>query len=243
MTIAEIIAQLAAAATDDAKRQEVVTALHSTMQPVYQVIFNKGHGQGMAAQSEKLTAAEAAKTAAEQSATALKTQLEEATKKGTPDVEAIRTQHAQDLERIQKEAKEKADGLEAKLRDERTARAKADLKAALKGKVVDDFVDVAVERAALQGRIRHREDGSTFVVQAGTEVELQAPAGRTALELLAEEIHTAAPATLRLSTADQGGGTTTAAGGGTTGYDPVAAGKEKAKEQKASAASADLALR
>lgn len=240
MKIADLIAKLTDLSKQEGKVElDATEALHQAAQPIYQAVYDRGHGQATKDLNQKVADAETAKTKAETDLAAANELF-----KGKPDVEALRAQHRTDLERVQNQAKTREEALQKRLQEERSGRALSDFRGHLKGKVVDDYAVVLAERPDLKSRIRHKEDGKVYVVQAGTEVEVQVPAGKDPLQLLAEEVIQSAPSTLRLSGADGGSGITTGATGATGGsYDPVAAGKQMAEAAKASAKTAEIALR
>lgn len=244
MKLKDLVTKLTELVAQDGKAElEAVDALHQVSQSDYQAIYDRGHGQATKDLNTKVTTAEAAHRAAQEKLTETETALADARKGKGGDVEQLREQHKIDIQREKDAAKAKETALTEQLKNERTSRSTSDLKAMLAGKVIDDYAAVVIERPDIRGRIRHREDGSVFVVQAGTEVELQVPAGKTPLSLLAEELIGSTPATLRLSGADGGSGATTGGTGSSGGYDPVAAGKKMAEATKPSAQTQELALR
>lgn len=182
-------------------RTELQTANNAVVHHIYRRGFTEAEGRWKprAETAEaKVTEAEAAKTAAER-------KLQEAESK-QPDVEKIHKDWQAKLDASKAETEAERTARKA----EREARKVSDLRASLTGLDPEYAKWKAGEHA---GRLRTKEDGTVELLEAGSEVPVQVPTGKTPHQVLAEEIIRAAPAALRTSNADTGGGVDGGGGG------------------------------
>lgn len=196
-------------------RAAVVTALQAEAHAIYQAVFDKGHSTATAA-------ARAEKERIEGVVAGLQTQLEQRDKTikelqdKAPDVATVRAQFEQQILKLQADHKDALKAKDEEIQGERRARTFGDLRTKLISKGVDpDYADVLTGKAEVQKRVRFNKAGEAEVLQADSEVPLQAGKGQTAIDLFADELQKATPAKFLTSNGDRGSGTEN--GTGTSG--------------------------
>ena len=215
--------------------------------PVAQFKFDEGHRSATGKKSEQLKALESEKEASEKRAERAEARVQEIEAK-TPDAESIKAPYVKEIEDLNQKLKDK-DASHAAEIAERDSRAFTDtLKAKLNvaaSKDGADYFDVKLAQLRQEGRIRTvtEEDGSVRfeVMQPGKEIPYAAATPEALVEVVSSEILSTAPAWTKRSDVDAGGGASVGQNGSPTGYDPVAAGKALAEQQKNETQHADLA--
>jgi multidrug efflux pump subunit AcrA (membrane-fusion protein) len=212
-------------------REEVVAALQKDGQPLYQLVFNKGHAVATAKLEAEKATVEARATQAEQERDAAKGTLAER-ERNTPDVAAIRTQYEQQIADLKEQHKGTLLKEKEARQAERLERTKAELRADLVSAGVDpDYADVLVEKRETLSRLTFRkDDGVLEILQAGKTIPLAVGDGESPVKLLVAELRGATPAKFISSNADGGSGSSSGngGGGGATIYDKIRAERQPA---------------
>jgi len=223
-------------ATEDI--EEATEALKSSAQPIYQKIFRGGHSTATTAAKVEKTALETQLTTEKERATALETELADLKAK-TPDRAAIDAQWQTKLDREKKAVQDQLDAANAKVGSLTTGTKVEKTEIALLGAGFRPKMAklLAKEHA---GRIEFDDAGQPFLKEAGSDIPIPIPAGKTAFQMLAEQEKEAADPADLVSNVDDGGGVRGGGGGG--GYDPVAAGKAAAEAQKSQTAAKSVAF-
>lgn len=213
--------------------------------PVYQHVFRGGFGEAekrwrtRAEQAdEKVRSAEERTRQAEERLTELMAT--------TPDVQKLNEEWTQKLQRAKDEHAKALETAKAETEKARSAHRRALLELELLAQGLDPlYVETAI--AKYESRIRTREDGTHELIEAGGETPVVLSTDETPFRRLAREIADAADPRWKISTQAGGGGDKGTNGGGSGagdgGYDPVAAGKAMAEQQKRRAGASDLAFR
>lgn len=213
-------AAVATLATADA--DAVAEALKNDANPIYNRVFRAGVSTGKESADAKTATLQEQYDAEKARAEKAEAELREAQAK-TPDVEKLNRDWQAKLDATKAEAEAER----AARKQEREARKIADLRAHLTG--VDP--EYARWKAGEHGaRLRTKDDGTVELLEAGSEVPVQIPQGKTPFEVLAEEIIKATPAGLRVSNVDTGGGAR--GGGGSGGGNPYDEIRKKAEERQ-----------
>lgn len=244
-TAAEIIAQLNALPAEE--HTEAITTLVNDGGAVVRAfrsrVFADGKKEGAKSGTE---AAQKLAEATERAATA-ETELADLKAK-TPDAKAIEERVTAKWEPKVKAAEQARDAAVTELRTERRKLTLGEFTAALTAKLPDgtqvdpEWVkDVAESRWG--SRIVVKEDGSIGVLNLTGDTEYAPGEGQSAVALLAADARKAVPARYVLVDGDTGAGITNHGHGTGGGYDPVKAGLEAAKAQKADAQTNELAFR
>ena len=204
----QAIETLKSVSAEDA--EEFRTELQTHNNAVVHHIFRRGFAEAEGRWKPRAETAEADKTAAETAKAEAERKLTEA-QAGQPDVKKLnedwQAKYDRDLAaRDQQLATERT-----ARQQEREARKLSDLRAHLTG-LDPEYARFRAAEAAT--RLRTKDDGTVELLEAGSEVPVQIPAGKTPYDVLAEEITKAAPAALRISGADNGGGASGGGGGG-----------------------------
>lgn len=197
----------------------IAEALQKQAHPVFQIIYDRGHGAATKTAEEKAAELTTKISTLETNHRTAQEQLE-AERKKHPDTEQLREQY-EERERQLREAHdtEKA-ALQTQLSTERRNVAKQTLKSLLRSgdRVLDsDYADVLIDKQATDERINFREDGSVEVFQAGKQIALAPAEGVSPLELLAKELKEQAPSKFVEVRTDRGAGARGDGGGGTGG--------------------------
>lgn len=200
--------------------EEFRNELQSANQPIVHHIFRRGFAEAEGRYKPRAETAEAKIAEVETAKAEAERKLREAEGK-QPDVEKIHADWQAKLDAAKAEAETERTARKA----EREARKLSDLRAHLTGLDPEYARWKATEHA---GRLRAKDDGTVELLEAGSEVPVQVPAGKTPYQVLAEEILRTAPAALRTSNADSGGGTGGGGGGGgdKLSVDDIAARKQ-----------------
>lgn len=205
-TIPELVKQVADAAASPEDREILVRELQRQAQPVFQIIFDKGHSDATTRTKPKLDDLEAKLTTRDAE---LKTEREnlKTLKAEKPDLAKIHADYQTTIADLTNKSKQETEALKGQVATERLSRAKSDLKSDLTAKGVDPiYADVLAERTVAQNRIRFTADGKTEVMAQGKEIPLTPGEGKTAIGLLAEELHATVDPRFILSRADSGSG-------------------------------------
>lgn len=244
MTVGEIVAAVAEYATDKAKQKELAQALRKASEAnakaVAQVLVNVGAGRKAGEVDDRVADLEQQIAALTAERDDLKEKVEGAAGGESEAVAAI--------QRKLDKANEKIAALTTERDTERTARVtdrverEADrVTGKLSGRVRQSWLDRVV-RADVAKRIRPRKDGTLeYLDEDGHPYDGDEEAQRSAL---AESVFGTVEDGDRVRQTTAGGGTGSDAGrGGASGYDPVAAGKAMAEQQKGNADRSGLAFR
>lgn len=240
MALPEILAELAAYVGDDpAKKKEVATALRKkarddadplsehteTLNGIAQVLLDAGAGKKSGETATKVAEKQAEIDRLTGELEAAQAEVETAKKAPTEQQAAWDREKAKLIARAEKAEGELDTEREGRTGDRVLTHAER-VAGHLKGRVDDDYLaDVLAGRIAK--RLRPAETGIQFL---GEDDEPLDGDEREAAKALAEHVFQAVPDKYRLRPMNAGGG---ASGGGEGGgYDPVAAGKAAAKEQK-----------
>lgn len=220
---------------------EAADALKNDAHPVYQRVFNAGHSTAQsAAKTEKATLEQQIATAKEEAAT-LQTQLDELKDK-VPDRAQIDAQWQQKLDREKKALQDQIDAANSKVArlTTDTTVEKAE-NALLAAGIRPRLAKLLAKDAA--SRIKYGEDGSPALYEAGSEIPIQVPAGKTAFQVLAEQEKAAADPADLVSQADSGGGAGAGGGGGSNKWQQRREALQKEREgQKPSGPSVEERL-
>ena len=194
-------------------RDEMLAKFAEKAGAIKQSFFQEGFNTGYGKKEGELTAAKTKVTELETKTTQLTAELVEA-RKANPDIAKLHTDYQAKIEeekRTAAAALAKATGI---LKTTTLARTQADLRAALTQIGVDgDFAQVLSQRPDLVARIVPNEaDGTVTIMQAGGTIPFQSANGKSALDLLVEELKPTIPAKWITSKADGGSGDQ---GGGT----------------------------
>lgn len=185
------------------KADEFANLLRESMQPLYQVVFDRGHGVATATaatQREKLEADLAASVA---EVTRLTGKVKEYEEK-TPDVAKLRADYDAELASLRTQLNQaKKDGV-TKVKAVLRSRAQRDLVTELVALGVDrDYAEVQAAKPEHADRLHVRDDEGVDVLQAGKQVPIQSD---KPLSTLAAEMLESIPPKWRTSTADNGAG-------------------------------------
>lgn len=223
----------------EADAKDLIDALHEARPDVYDLAFNAGHKKATGEKSKLVRATEAKLEAAQGEIATLGQTIAELEEKA-PDAKRLRDQYAERETQLKTQHETALQAARDTVTSERKQRAVDQLRAKLAATLLPDAVDAVLAKVQADGRIRVNDEGDVEVLQEGSDIPIAAPAGRDALTILADERLEKAPPIWKRSHVDGGGGTRGAAGG--AGYDPVAAGKAMAAEEKNSK-HADLAFK
>jgi hypothetical protein len=224
-----------------ADAKEFAEALKETAQPLFQEVHNRGFKTAEDRWKPRAETAEQKHTELEQKVTTLEGEKRELFEK-QPDVKKLNDDWTAKLATAETKHKTELETERGKVAKERTARIRADLITALTAQGLDPlYVETAVEKHI--ARLRTKDDGALELLEGSTEIPVQLAQGVTPVQHLAAEVRKGADPRWVLSGADNGGGTGAAGAGTGDGYDPVAAGKAAAKQQKAEGASTSLAFK
>lgn len=211
---------------------QVATALQEKAQPVFQHIFNKGHGAGLAKATDD-------KTRLEGQVASLTSQLSE--KDNTirtltdkaPDVAAVRQTFEAQINQLTEKHKSELKAKDEEIQGERMSRARSDIRTKLVAGGVDpDYADVLMEKPEIKKRMRFAKDGVLEVLQDKQDIPLTATKDKAVTDLFVEELVAAAPAKFLTVNSDRGSGTESGGGGGkgnASRYDKI---REDAKSRQ-----------
>lgn len=222
-------------AAEDA--DEFATELKAANSKAHHAVFRAGFTEAEGRWKPRAEAAETAKTKAEQEKATAEQQLKDAQEKA-PDVAKVNEQWQAKWDKRESEHTAAIEAEKSGRKAEREARKLSDLRAELNG-LDPIYVDAVVKSKA--DRIRFKEDGTAELFEDGSDIPVQVPTGKTPYAVLAAEIKSKADPKWVLAGGDTGSGTQPGTGG--SGYDPVAAGKKLAAEQKAGAGQDSLAFK
>lgn len=191
---------------------------------VYQSVFNSGHSTATKAKTTDITQLTERLTAAEERAR----KAEEDLQKKQPDLEARDKAWQQKLTEKENELKALQDTVSQA--ESRTIALQTEN--AL-GRVLRPKIAKLVA-PTLASQIRRKADGSYELLEEGTGIPVQIPAGKTVFDVAAERASATADPIDKLAGGESGGGVHTGGGvGGGSGYDPVAEGRRMAEQAKA----------
>lgn len=203
MTLAEILAAL----MSHEDRKAAIKGLQEMAHPIYQAVFDTGHAIATADKQKEIDRLSGELATAKHQFDELK---ERSADKGEPATwqkeKTDLTTRVTELELEVKDAKK--EGKEA-LKTERHRRAVSDFRTKLIGLRVDPIIaDALAEKKDIQERIRHKEDGSVEVLQAGKTIPYAASDddGKTPLDLLADEVFAKIDKKFVAANADRGSG-------------------------------------
>lgn len=193
----------------------IVQAFQTDGQPVYQLVYDRGHGAATGRKStevERLTTERDNAIRERDEAQAKLSEIEGS----APDAEKIREQYNAELEKAKLKAKETEEALKARLHKERVARARADLRTTLVSKhsIDPDYAEVLASRPDIEERFSFTDDGDVEVLQRGKQIPYAPGDGQTSVGLLAAELREGVNPKFVLSGADNGSGANGNGGGG-----------------------------
>lgn len=205
MTLAELVAQLAAA---DGTPEEKAKALRNTANTVFQHVFDTGHSQATAKLKSELEAKDAA-LEAEKKATAQAEARLETLKEQQPEAAKLREQYDAEIADLKETHKaEKAD-MQSKFDGAQIDRALSELRSEMVALGLDpDYAQVQTEKSEVRDRFK-AVDGRVQVTQAGKDIPITAPDGSTATRVLATALYDAADPKWQSSNGDSGTGRST----------------------------------
>jgi hypothetical protein len=219
----------------------VLTALQKSAQPIFQGIFDKGH----AAATQRYTAEKATLDGTIANLTTQNQQKDEQIRQlgeAKPDVVAMQTKHAADIQRLEDKHKNELKVANDTLIGERMSRTGSDLKTKLVVLGVDaEYAEVVVSKAEREKRWRPNAKGIVEIFRADTDAPYAPAQGKDALDLLAEELKTAVPPKFITVNGDSGSGTTTSTTGAATGKKKFDNIREDVKKKEAASASTTTA--
>ncbi len=182
--------QLIAALNGHADRAALIEAIKRNAKPVFQAIFDEGHGVGLAKANARVAQLEAEKKSADDAAAAAKGKVAEYERE-KPDLAKLREGYEAQIAELK--AKNTAD--KKAHREEMTrkdlARDYAELKALLVGadfRVDADYADVLVAKPDVQSRIRYAQDGVREVLQPGRDIPIAVASGEDPMRELAKAL-------------------------------------------------------
>lgn len=190
----------------------IAGAVQKLLAPVYQDIFNKGHGVATAkAQGDRVELeANTNRLNGELVTAAAKIKELEESK---PDVAKVRKQYDESIDVLKNEHKTQVQKLQTTITAEREARALADIRSGLQSLGVDaDYADVLASKDDVKRRLKFKDDGSVEVLQAGKDIPIIASGDKKPVALLVDELRTTVPAKFVTSNGDRGSGTSGAGG-------------------------------
>ena len=244
-TVEEVIASVNELVTENRDNAKALAdALREHAKPVAKVLTDRGARMAARDGDAALKAAEEKATKAAEELEAVQAEFE-AFKAKTPYLATreaeIRAKYEKKLEEKDKALRDRTDrAIELQRRQLRAAFVE-ELLEETDGKRVDrEWAEKVVARE-FDDRLVAREDGTEDVLQPGEAIGFDAPTTREKLKLLAAEAKKTVPDRYLVVGGQSGGGTS--GGHGSGGYDPVAAGKKMAAEQKGNAVDPTLAFR
>jgi uncharacterized phage infection (PIP) family protein YhgE len=196
-------------------RNQVVTGLQTHAQPIFQVIFDRGHSTATATAKAERTTLDAQLASLQEQIRQLTDQNRQLSDKA-PEAAALRKQHEDAIAVLRKEYEDKLKEKDGLVAQERMNNALANLRGKLLGgssKLDEDYAAVLVAKPELAKRLRFTSDGKVEVLQADSATPLAAPQGKDGLDLLADELKAAAPTKFVTVESDRGGGAPPAGGG------------------------------
>jgi HPt (histidine-containing phosphotransfer) domain-containing protein len=179
----------------EASADEIASAIKAASQPVYQQIFDKGHSAATAAKSSDIETLQAEREQLQQERDALQSDLQEL-KKSTPDLDKWREEKEQALQRKEQEWKERYEGLQDKYHGEKRSAVRTGLVSELERRGLDSWTaQKAVDDSTLK-RVRVEDDGLRFY-QTDGETPLAVDSRDDAIKVLADEVYSQVPESLR----------------------------------------------
>lgn len=235
MELSELVKEIGTHGVDD-----VVKALQSNAHGIWQEIWNLGHANKTAAVKTDLETKETELTTAKAATSKLEGQLEQL-RSSQPDTAKVREQYDTEI----KELNDKHDKVVADLKTSRATsevdREIATFQSRLVAAGADpDYAEVLAQKSSNRERFRHEENG-VQILQAGKDIPIAAGDGKTALDVMVDEVISTIPARFVNSKADKGTGQRTnqqgAGGGSGTVYDRIR--EERKTEREKSAGGSD----
>lgn len=203
MDLKELIAKLVEQFT--ANGDEVVTALQTSAQGLYQRVFDKGHSVGLQkGRDEKKTS--------DAEVTRLTTELETANaslkelRDKAPDVATVTAQFQREIADLKQANKDAIAAERKRSRDIEVNRQATILQQKLEKKLVPLAAKLLVKDPDVLARIHPKDDGSIEVMQAGKEIPFSPAKGQDALDLLVEDLVKNEPTDHRRAETDEGSG-------------------------------------
>lgn len=212
MDLKEILAELLKQPKD-----AVVAALQSDAQPIFQAVYDKGHGAATARhQADKATLD--GKIVELQGQLTTSTERIRALEASAPGAAELQKQYETRVREMEEKHKTELLKRDTQLNEERIERAFSDLRSKLKGRVDGDFVPVLVQQVRDRKRLR-LTDGKVEALQADSGIPFvpSTDGKKDGLDLLADELFTGTPLKFQLSTVDSGSGADGGGGGGGSG--------------------------
>jgi hypothetical protein len=219
MTLVELMAELM-----KLDRTEVVTGLQTYAQPLYQVVFDKGHSTATTRHVTEKTTLEAT-IAGLSEQIRLKDEALKLANEKAPEIATLRQQHEAAIRDLQTKHEAKLKETNDVLTSERRDRAISELRLALDEAGVNPiYSEVLSLKPDVQKRIRITADGKREVLQADSEIPFAPAKGKSDVSLLAEELATTVPPEFVVSRVDRGSESRGGRGGGPAGatmYDKI----------------------
>lgn len=216
MKLKDLLTKLNDAITADktTEDKDAVEVIHSIAPAdVFQVIFDRGHSTGLGKGTTKTTELEGRVTAAEQKATEIQRQYDEFKAKH-PDAAKLQEGYQNDLKKKDEEHAEALRQKDQQIDNERRGRATSDLRSALLAMGFKKlFAETLADKQENQVRIKFDKDGKPEVLQKGKDIAIVPTAEKSAIEMLAAELHSTATPDMLTSNTKGGGGITQETGG------------------------------
>lgn len=215
--------------------EQFANLLRQEAQPLFQVVFNRGHATATSQHEQSLSGLRAQLDQANQKIRDKEKELEQL-RAQTPDVALMRQEYEQRVEQLEADLKKARDEGRAALVNVLQERALSDLRALAARRGIDpEYADVLIYRHKISDRIVIRDDNGVDVLEAGKQIPIQAD---KPLEVLADWMYEQTPAAFRTSNADSGSGSRSGGAGGDAAgfYEGIRSGMRKEEAPRKSAA-------
>lgn len=231
MELEELLKKLAEHPAD-----AVAEKMQNLVSPVWQKVFNKGHSVATEKAKQKETELEGKVNEISAKLKEAETQAEELRSKA-PDLAKLQADYANKVRALEEKHRE-----DLSVRDNALIKAKrdavlTDLRRNLSTKLEQDYVLTRLERSDMAKRIKVDADGKVEFLQEDGVTPIIGSKDKDELSILAEEIITKAPNTMKLSNMDRGGNASNGDGGGSgktkDKYDKI---REEVKAKQAATA-------
>jgi hypothetical protein len=198
------------------QQKEVVSGLSEHVPQVHQVVFNAGFARAKDKAKGEHDELQGQLAEAQSKAQELQEQLE-ASGGGSEQVEELQRKVAHwkgEAEKLQRAVEEKDEEWKSELRSRDRKMALQDLRGRLSRQLHEEYAARLVRDPEVADRVQVLEDGSTEVLQDGSDVPITVPEGKDPLDVLAAELYKSTPAALRKAEGDRGSGIEGGSGGG-----------------------------
>lgn len=205
MNLDELLAALSQALGEN--RDDLISGIEKKVGGLYQVIFQKGHDVGYGKKNHEITAANDKIAKLSNDIAAREQAIEELKAEGPEKHKKVIEGYKAEIATLTEAHKQAIAQKDAVLSQERLDRSIADLKARLIARgVMPDYADVKLQSQEVRNRIKFEPDGSRQVLQAGKDIPFAVTGTEDALDLLANELHSATPQNWQTSKVIPGSG-------------------------------------